>query len=63
MNLGLVMRKALGYGTPREAAAALGLLFLACWAALTRIGELGASFFGTHFRSLPGHSRRAAFAA
>lgn len=60
MNLGLVMRMALGYGTPRQAAAVLEILVIACWAALTRIVELGASFSGTHLQVLQGHPRRAA---
>ena len=56
MNLGLVMRMALGYGTPREAAAAFAALFLALWTALARIRERGAILLGTDLRWAHDHS-------
>lgn len=59
MNLGLVMRMALGYGTPRQAAAVIEVLLIAWWAALTRIVALGASLFGTNLQAPQGYSTRA----
>jgi transposase len=59
MNLGLVMRMALGYGTPREAAAALAALLLTAWTALARLRVRGAILFGTDLRWALDHSRLA----